>query len=74
MKGDNRMKKHILLDKSESYKIPKEISEPKGCLYNRQLGYWVNQDTELAMMLGKYPERMQTKKHDIETGEDQKGE
>lgn len=68
------MKRHILLEKAESYEIPKEILDPKGCLYDRVAGFWVNQDTGLAMMLGKHPEKMQTKKHDIETGEDQKSE
>jgi len=68
------MKKHILLDKAQAYKFSEEITAPRGCTYDRAAGLWRNQDTGKVMMTSNHPEKMETKKCDIETGEDQKGE
>jgi hypothetical protein len=68
------MKKHILLDRAISYKFPETVASPKDCIYDPVVGYWVNKKTGIAMMLSDSPEKMETKKCDVETGEDQKGE
>lgn len=68
------MKKHILLEKTFCYSEPKAISVPQNCIYDAKKGYWIDNDTAKAMMLSNDPRRPQSKKADIETGEDQKGE
>ena len=68
------MKEHILLDKAYVYEdIPKELT-PEGCSYDREAGLWRVDDTGEVMMIGNYAKRPETKKCDVETGEDQKGE
>ncbi len=68
------MKEHILLDKAYVYEdIPKELT-PEGCSYDREVGLWRVDDTGEVMMIGSYAQRPETKKCDVETGEDQKGE
>lgn len=68
------MEKHILLDKAKTYKMSEEISTPKDCSYDRICGFWRNNISGEVMMVGDHSERLQTKKCDVETGEDQKGE
>ena len=43
-------------------------------LHSRILGFWIDKSTGTAMMMSNHPEKVVTKKCDIETGEDQKGE
>ena len=68
------MKQHILLEKAYCYPEPSEIALPENCTFVEQSGYWKNSSTGEIMMLSKDPKRPQTKKHDRETGEDQKGQ
>ncbi len=68
------MKQHILLDQAISYEFPNAIKPPKNCYYDRILGFWIDKSTGTAMMMSNHPEKVVTKKCDIETGEDQKGE
>ena len=68
------MKQHILLEKAYCYREPTSISMPEEYTFSEQKGYWMNSITGEVMMLSSDPRRPQTKKHDIETGEDQKGE
>ncbi len=68
------MKEHILLKKAYRYPEPITSLAPEGCTFSEQSGYWVNATTDEVMMLSKDPRRPQSKKQDIETGEDQKGE
>ena len=68
------MKEHILLEKTFRYAEPKVDPRPQNCTYNTIKGYWINNNTAEVMMLSNDPRRPQTKKADIETGEDQKGE
>jgi len=65
---------HILLKHATSYERPKISLAPEGCHYDNEVGAWVFSDS--GKLLVEEPERPkpQTKKHDIETGEDQKGE
>lgn len=68
------MKQHILLDKAYCYQIPQESQTPENCIFVQNSGYWRNTVTGEIMMLSNDPRHAQTKKQDIETGEDQKGE
>ena len=68
------MKQHILLEKAYCYPEPTQILPPQDCTFAEKSGYWVNNSTGEIMMLSNDPRRPQSKKADIETGEDQKGE
>lgn len=68
------MKQHVLLDRAISYEFSDKPKPPKNCYYDRILGFWVDKRTGIAMMTSNHPEKVVTKKCDIETGEDQKGE
>lgn len=66
--------KHILLQKALSYKKRKEIKEPRGFKFDNLLGAWINKiDGSYLIESTNFP-AFGTKKEDIETGEDQKGE
>lgn len=69
------MKEHILIDKACIYKSTQETEPPAGCIYDRHNGFWRIDNCEKSVMmksdLGRKPS---SKKWDIETGEDQKGE
>ena len=69
------MKKHILLEKAFIYNEPLEKNlSPQDCTYNELKGYWVTNENSEVMMLSENAKIPQTKKEDVETGEDQKGE
>jgi hypothetical protein len=68
------MKKHILIENTFVYPEPNSVSMPENYDYNFQKGYWMEADTGIPMMQSNSPRTPQTKKADIETGEDQKGE
>lgn len=68
------MKDHILLDKAKKYDIPSSILIPNGCSYKAKEGFWVDDSSNIAMMKTDKPQKPTSKKCDIETGEDQKGE
>jgi hypothetical protein len=67
-------KKHILLKYALTYKRFTGSLAPEGCHYDPSVGAWLVSDT--GRLLVETPERPKptTKKFDIETGEDQKGE
>mgnify|MGYP001419106528 CR=1 FL=1 len=67
-------KKHILIEKAFNYtekKIDDKLSE---CKYLIEKGYWILNETGEALMSSANPLHLMTKKEDIETGEDHKGE
>ena len=68
------MRRHILLEKACCYPEPREALVPDNCTFIQKNGYWRNNSTGEIMMLSNDPCRPQTKKEDIETGEDHKGE
>ena len=68
------MRRHILLEKACCYPEPRAALVPDNCTFIQKNGYWRNNSTGEIMMLSNDPCRPQTKKEDIETGEDQKGE
>ncbi len=66
--------KHILLQKALKYRKRKTIEAPRGYTFDSLLGAWINIiDKSLLIQSPNFP-ALGTKKEDIETGEDQKGE
>ncbi len=66
--------KHILLEKALRYRKRKKIDEPDGYYYDNVIGAWVStKDKSLLIDSEGFP-ALGTKKNDIETGEDLKGE
>jgi len=68
------MKEHILLNKAFRYPEPATKLIPQDCTFQEKQGYWTKNSTGEVMMLSDDPCWLVTKKCDIETGEDQKGE
>lgn len=68
------MKNHILLEKAQKYNMTVQNLAPNGCSYKAKNGYWVDNSSNIAMMKSDNPQKPVTKKCDIETGEDHKGE
>ncbi len=68
------MKEHIILEKAKRYNTSDENVTPSGCTYQSQEGFWVDDTTGEAMMKSNNSQKPTSKKCDIETGEDQKGE
>ena len=66
--------KHILLQKALIYKKRKEIEEPKGFSFNSLIGAWIDNADKTFLIQSKGFKALGTKKEDIETGEDQKGQ
>ena len=65
--------RHILLAKTFTYSEPLMIKDPDNCRYDEVSGYWRTNDGTAAIMSESFRAGA-TKKCDIETGEDQKGE
>lgn len=68
------MKNHILVEKAKKYNISEQSSTPNGCTYSAKDGFWIEKASNIAMMKTNNPHKPTSKKCDIETGEDQKGE
>lgn len=68
------MREHVLIEKAFMFDNVKEPTKPKGCYYDRSVGLWRVDGTGEVMMLSDSFDKPATKKCDIETGEDQKGE
>lgn len=68
------MKRHLLLEKAYIYPLPTKQSSPDGCTFNDNKGYWVYDKTSQPLVTLKEHPKLETKKCDVETGEDQKGE
>lgn len=67
------MKEHILLERARRYPEPTRVLTPVGYVFQEASGYGAKDGTNRPMMLDN-PRCVATKKCDIETGEDQKGE
>jgi hypothetical protein len=68
---------HYLIGRAHVYPHPGQISDPENCRYDDRLGVWrwgEGKDTVLVKSSNPQRPRPQSKKHDIETGEDLKGE
>jgi hypothetical protein len=66
--------KHILLEKAFVYKKGQEKLLDENYVYDNSLGYWVKKDNGKPAVYDPEFSGPKTKKEDIETGEDQKGE
>lgn len=68
------MQGHLLLERAYIYPLPKKPSQPDDCTFDHEKGYWVfNRTGQPLVTLEDHP-RLETKKCDVETGEDRKGE
>lgn len=68
-------KRHILLNYATTHEISSRSSvTPDGCYYDQNVGAWIISKTGALLVLESDEPRPTTKKADIETGEDQKGE
>jgi len=65
---------HILLKYASTYDIPNVSFEPRGCHYDDVIGAWIVDETGEIFITTSEGPKPQTKKNDIETGEDQKKE
>jgi len=66
---------HLLIEKSFKYKIqPQKKSLFSDYLYDEKKGYWLNKENGQPLMHENNQFKPRTKKEDIETGEDRKGE
>ncbi len=68
------MKNHILLQKAFIYKKRKKLQPPDNFVYDEVLGAWKNILDNSLLINAKNFRALATKKMDIETGEDHKGE
>jgi hypothetical protein len=70
-----RNKTHILLEKAKTYKKKNQAEFlDKQYRYRPVDGYWSALKGGVALMLDSWAHKPSTKKEDIETGEDRKGE
>ena len=66
---------HLLIEKSFKYKIPRQREALfENYHYDDSIGYWLNNDSGKPLMHEDDQFKPRTKKEDIETGEDRKGE
>lgn len=68
------MKNHIIIENAKKYNASTQPLTASGCTYDAKKGYWIEDSSNIAMMKSNTSNRPTTKKEDIETGEDQKGE
>ncbi|MFT9497537.1 hypothetical protein [Anaerosolibacter sp.] len=68
------MKEHILKEKAFTYDLPRTLPTMEGYEFNDEKGYWVNQTNSQPCIEDPLFAAPRTKKADIETGEDRKGE
>lgn len=68
------MKQHVIIEKAKRYNISNSLGSLDGCTYDVHNGFWVDNSTNKPMMCGNGSRKPTSKKCDIETGEDQKGE
>lgn len=66
--------KHLLLKRAFIYSITPKSKEPDNCHYDMVLGGWIFDNEFLVKSQNPERPKPQTKKGDLETGEDQKGE
>jgi len=66
--------KHILLQKPIRYKKRKTIKPPDNFKFDSVLGAWINKIDNTLLIFAKDFKTQASKKFDIETGEDHKGQ
>lgn len=68
------MKQHILLEKANHYDYKRSNIIPNNASYDSTRGFWTMNNSDVLYMKSPYALNRDSKKCDIETGEDQKGE
>lgn len=66
--------KHILLQKALKYKKRKEVEAPNGFSFDSFIGAWTKNSDKTFLIQAKEFKALASKKEDVETGEDQKGQ
>lgn len=66
--------KHLLLQKAYKFEKSSNNPAPSGCEYDFGLGVWIIKETGEIMAETPKIQGLETKKNDIETGEDLKSE
>jgi hypothetical protein len=68
--------KHLLLEKAFVYERNREMQDPENSTYDDRLGAWISGPEKEFLAKSNNPDSQfpRTKKGDVETGEDQKGE
>lgn len=66
--------RHILLDRAWAYEVDRRNLAPEACTYDMAQGRWVLSASGIPLVETPGYQGPSTKKCDIETGEDQKGE
>jgi len=65
---------HILMGKMRRYKVPEGFASPEGFAYDAGRGYWISTINGVPLVSDETVRKPMTKKADVETGEDKKGE
>jgi hypothetical protein len=65
---------HLLLEKAFVYLPRKDAKDPDDSIYDKMLGMWLRGSKKRALVKLNHDLKYGTKKADIETGEDLKGE
>lgn len=67
---------HLLINKAFTYKNRLQLTDPENCEYDEILGLWLWGNNREPLVKSNNPKRPRpsSKKGDIETGEDLKGE
>lgn len=68
------MKEHMLLEKAYIYPLPKSTPDMIGFEYDSKKGFWIDVNTKEPFVMNSLYPGARSKKCDVETGEDQKGE
>lgn len=65
---------HLLLNNAKPYTTDKHVNIPEGFQYNNEKNAWYSEREDVYLVNHKDYPRVGTKKFDVETGEDQKGQ
>lgn len=66
---------HLLIDKAFKFPSDRDLEDPENCVYDELRGWWVWKGKEVLVKSNNPLKPVcGTKKNDIETGEDSKGE
>ena len=70
----NKKHEHLLIQKAHRFKKSKINPAPNGCKYSFKIGAWILEETGEILAETSDIQGLETKKSDIETGEDLKSE
>lgn len=65
---------HFILENAKRYNNPSSDPVPKGAFFDDKKGYWRDNESGEALITSGIIGKLNSKKADRETGEDQKGE